>query len=137
VRVRVVGGADDDGVEPGLIEAFAPVDVGLGAGEFLQRIGEARLVDVAERDDVLAGEARLVREAAAPDTDEGDVEFLGRRILAEKRGVLEQEQARAGGGGGLEEVAAVQVHDGGSAASMGGATARRQRSGCRAAAFGN
>jgi hypothetical protein len=54
-----------------------PVGVGLGAGEAsARRLGEVELVDVAEGDDVLLLDGLVVREAAAPDADEGDVEFV-------------------------------------------------------------
>lgn len=51
--VGVVGGAADDGVEAGVIEAVAPVFVGFGMGKLGFGEGEVLGVYIAEGDDVL------------------------------------------------------------------------------------
>ena len=74
--VGMVCGADDHGVEVFLLEHEAPIDVGFGTGEALQSVWEAFFVDIAEGDDVFLGEGVVVSEAAAPNADEADVEFV-------------------------------------------------------------
>ncbi len=119
VRVLMVRRAADDRVDVLhlLVEQLAPIDVGLRSREGLERVGKAQLVDVAERDDVFLPQRVVVREAAAPDTDQRDVEFVARTILAEQRPRGENQEAGAGGGGRLQEVAAIKgFHRGASVA---------------------
>ena len=103
----VVRRTADDGVEPLVIETLSPIDVGLRAGEFLQSLGEAQFVHIAERDDVFFGQPFVVRESAAPHADERDVEFFVGRILSEQRAAAEDRKTGSGDGCGLEEVATV------------------------------
>ena len=105
--VRVVGRADDHGVEVLLIEALPPVDVGLGLGEPLQGVGKALFVHVAQRDHVLVGQRVVVRQAAAPDADQGDVELVAGGVLARAGAAGQEQQSGPGGGGGLQELATI------------------------------
>ncbi len=83
--VRVVGSADDHGVQVFLLQALPPVDVGLGLGEMLQCIGEPLLIHVAKSDYVLVGQRIVMGQAAAPDADQRDVEFVAGGVLARPR----------------------------------------------------
>lgn len=74
--VSVVGGAADDGVEAGVVEAEAPVFVGFGLGKFGFGKGEVLGVDIAEGDDILCFQIVVVLFGAAVCTDEGNVEFV-------------------------------------------------------------
>ena len=51
--MRVIGRAADDGIDVFLFQAFAPVEVVLRSGEYLGRLGQVLLVDVAQRNDIL------------------------------------------------------------------------------------
>jgi len=85
VRMGMVGGAAHNGVEILLLETASPIHVGPGPGELLQGVGETRFVDIAESDDVLIFQSGVMSKAAAPHSDQGDVKFLVRGILAEER----------------------------------------------------
>ena len=107
VRMMVVRRATHDRVEPFMIEALSPIDVGLRTGKFRQRLREAQLVHIAQRDDVFFGEPFIVGESAAPDADERDVEFLVGRILSKQRAAPEDRESGSGDGRGFEEMATV------------------------------
>ena len=92
----VIGRADDHGLDVLLIEHLAPVPVGLGLGEDLQRLLGAVVVDVAQRHDVLVPEHVVVRGSAAPYADEGDVQLVAGGVLAAQRAALQNGQARCG-----------------------------------------
>ena len=106
--VRVVGCGNDDGVDVLLFfQHHAVVHVG-----FRRRVtGEGRRgvvgIDVAERDDVLAGAGFEVGGTLAlgADADGGEVEFIARRLGTEER-AAEKLKAERGRGGGGEETAA-------------------------------
>ena len=83
--MRVVRRADDDGVEVFVIKAFAPVDVSRGTWEALQCVWKTRLIDVTQRNNVFLRNGVVMRKAAAPHPDEGDVEFVAGGVLAEQR----------------------------------------------------
>src|SRR5690606_28185442 len=83
MEVRVIGSADDDRVDLvlDLIEHLPVVAEAPRFRELLVRVPRARIVDVAERDDVLA-ELRYrieVRATSPADADHGDIELLVRR----------------------------------------------------------
>ena len=93
----MVGGADDHRLDVLLVEAAAPVPIGLGVREKLQRFLRAVVVDIAQRHHVLVPEHVVVRGAAAPYADEGDVQLVAGGVLAAQRAALQDEQAGAGG----------------------------------------
>ena len=72
----VVGGAADDGIESGVIEAVAPVFIGLGVWKFGFCESEVVGVHIAEGGDVLCFKVVVVHFGATVGADEGDVEFL-------------------------------------------------------------
>jgi hypothetical protein len=86
-----------------LLEALSPVGVNFGAGEGFQGVGDAEFVDVAERDDVFGGETLVEGLAAAPDTNEGDIQLLAGCVLTEECPSGENEQSGGGRGGRLEK----------------------------------
>jgi hypothetical protein len=94
VRVRVVRGADDDGVDVLLLHQFAPVHVRLRLRKTLRAGREVFLVDVAQRHHVLAADCAKVRFAPAPRADQRDVQFVARRIRAEQLRVRQNQCAR-------------------------------------------
>jgi hypothetical protein len=49
-----------------------------------------------------------MREAAAPDANERDVQFIARPILTKERTALQDQQTRPGGGGGFEELTTIE-----------------------------
>ena len=71
--VRVIQRAADNGVNILLLQAFAPVRVTPGLGEFLGDGCESLLVDITEGDNVFVGNALEVVSRAVPDGDQGDV----------------------------------------------------------------
>ena len=76
-RVRVLGGADNDGVElRGVVEETAEVDLLARPGILRGRLVEGVLVDVAERGDVLAGEPLQVGPALPAAADDGEAELV-------------------------------------------------------------
>src|SRR5205814_5532716 len=105
--VGVLGGADDDGVDVvGLVEE--PAEVVVAPRPRVARRGPAEVVvvDVAQGDDVLAGDAVGVGGAAAAGADDGQVEpFVGGALLG--RGAARgRPEAGPGQGRLLEEPAA-------------------------------
>jgi hypothetical protein len=83
--VRMVGGADDHGIEALVVQALPPVHVSGRIRETLQRVREAGFIHIAERHDILLADRVVVCEAAAPDADEGDVELVAGRVRSEER----------------------------------------------------
>ena len=77
--VRVVGRRDDDGVEVLLlVEQLAEVDVGLGLRKALGHLAQVQRVDVAQGDDVLAGQVVDVVGPLVGHADAGQVQlFVG------------------------------------------------------------
>ena len=76
-RVGVVGCCHHQAVDTPLLEQLAPVGVGLRRGELRLRLRKTILVDVADRDDLVArGELHHVAPALAPNADAGDREPL-------------------------------------------------------------
>ena len=92
----VVGGADHHGVESLVVEALAPINVGLGLRKFLQGMGEVRLIDVANRNHVLLLQPAIVGGGAAPGTDERDVEFVVRRLPGSPDPARQDQQSGGG-----------------------------------------
>lgn len=82
VRMRMIRGADDDGLEIFLLQTFPPIDVGLGAGEFLQRFRETRLVHITKRDHILLGKPIIMSKPPTPYADQRDIEPFAWSILA-------------------------------------------------------
>ncbi len=80
--VRVIGRANDYRVEVFLFEALPPVDIGLGLGEMFQGVGKTLLIHVAKGDHILVGQRVVMRQAAAPDADQRDIELVARGVLA-------------------------------------------------------
>ena len=102
-RVRVVRGAAHDAVEAFVIQRLTPVGVSLRVRKLLQRIREARLTHIAERDDVFLADGFVMRQPAAPDADEQHVELVARSLRAEAMTARQNEQARASRGGGFQK----------------------------------
>ncbi|OHE82536.1 MAG: hypothetical protein A2107_10350 [Verrucomicrobia bacterium GWF2_62_7] len=103
-RVCVVGGAADDGVEAErlvIVEQFPPVNVGFGFRKPLRAEREVAFIDVAEGDDVFSGERVVVRRAAAPDADDGDVEFAVRPAFGGEHAARHDGPGGSDGCGGL------------------------------------
>ena len=77
--MRVVGRGDDDGVEVLLlVEHLAEVGVGLGLGKPLGHLAQVQRIDVAQGDDVFAGQVIDVVGALVGHADAGQVElFVG------------------------------------------------------------
>jgi hypothetical protein len=93
--VRVVGRGADDGVDVFLVEALAPVDVGLGLRVGLGGLLEVVGVNIAQGDDVLARDLVQVAPAAPAHADAGDVELLAGRLARLKHARPEHHQPRA------------------------------------------
>jgi len=75
--VRVLGGADEHGVElAGMIEDAAEIDLLARLRIQGRRLVERRAVDVADGGDVLGGDALQVGAAPAADADHGDAELV-------------------------------------------------------------
>ena len=103
--VGVVSRANDHRVQVLLLEAFPPVDVGLGLGEPLEGIGKPLLVHITKGDHVLFGQRVIVGLAAAPDADQRDVE-LATRASSPRPGTAGQDgQSGSDGSGGLQKLA--------------------------------
>ena len=100
--VVVVRGADDHGLDVLLVQHLAPVPIGLGLGEDLQRFLGAQIVDVAQGHHVLAPERVVVRGSPAPYADQGDVQFVAGGVLPSQRAAFQNGQSGAGGGRGFE-----------------------------------
>ena len=106
--VRVIGSADDDGVDllVQLVEHPAEVVEGLGLGTALGGRSQVVLIHVAERDDVLVqpGHRLVVVRPAAPHADQGDVQRFRKRsrrgrwpARQERRAPSPRRCARTGG----------------------------------------
>ncbi len=86
--VGMVGRADDDRVDllVDLVEHLAEIAVLPGLGPLFEGGGGmAAAIDVAQRDDVLAGEVVQIRSALPADADAGDTDLLAGRGLAALR----------------------------------------------------
>ena len=65
-------------------KALAPVHVLLGLGKFLGAESQMLLIDIANGDDVFAGERVEMSFGPAPGADQGDVQLVARRIRPKK-----------------------------------------------------
>jgi hypothetical protein len=76
--MRVIGRADDYGVNllVEFTEHSAKISIPLGTGKLLQRPGRATLVDIAQRNDVLAAHTLEVGRAASARSNDGNVQFV-------------------------------------------------------------
>src|SRR5262249_47464954 len=81
--VGMVGRGDDDGVDVLVlgVEQLAPVAVLRCLGKVLDRRGEIIRIDIAQGNDILAPQVVDVVAALGGDADEGEVEFLVRRLV--------------------------------------------------------
>jgi hypothetical protein len=107
--VVVVGRRDGHGVDARafLVEHLAVVLVPLRLREALVRLRGVRIVDVAERDDVLAGAVADVDRPFPPDADAGDVELLVAPESSRAQHGGEGGKAHGQCGGGAKESTAV------------------------------
>jgi len=103
-RVRMVRRAAEHRVEALVIEALAPVDVGLGLGEPLGAVREVLLVHVAESHDVLAGDGVEMGVGPAPGADHGDVELVAWCVGSGEHAAGQDGQPGPKGGAGFEEL---------------------------------
>ena len=110
-RVRVVGGADGDGVDlvAELVEHLAVVGELLRVRVAGRLFVEGLIVHVAKGDDLaVLGGAVHVAGAFAADADAGDVDFVvGGFALAAEGDAAGRPEAEAGDGGFLDELAAI------------------------------
>ncbi len=74
--VAVVGGANDDGVEPSGVDHLPVVGEALGLGEGLGCAGKALVVDIADPSDDLAADRVKVSPTSPTDTDDPYAELL-------------------------------------------------------------
>ncbi len=96
--VRVLGGADEHGVElTGMVEDAAEVDLLPRLRIQGRGLIEGVAIDVADGRDVLGGDAFQVRAATAADADHGDAELVS-GLRAEDGGA--SGPGRGGGGAG-------------------------------------
>ncbi len=80
-RMRVIGRADDHGVDVLLIEQTAEVIVGFRRGIFFLHRGEIVIVNVAQRDDVFSADTLQVFSRAVCHADHADVQpVVGREF---------------------------------------------------------
>src|SRR6185503_7976516 len=111
------GGADGDGVDllRHLLEHLAVVEVLLRVRVLLGGLVVALVVDVADRDDVLARHVAHVASALAAGADAGDVQLgIGRFFLAVAdlaTGDPESRSGRAGVGEELSTTAGALTHE--------------------------
>jgi hypothetical protein len=75
-RMRVIGGADHNGIDVRLLEEFAKVGVGFGLRKIQCGAPKIFFIDVAKSDDVLVFDAGDVRLGTIADTDDADVQPL-------------------------------------------------------------
>ncbi len=100
-RVRVLGGADDDGVELiGVVEHLAEVLEPSRLREHRRGAIEVRGAHVAQGHDPLAGDALQVRPAASADADDGDAQAVRRLDARGADGCARDARARAPAGEG-------------------------------------
>ena len=109
--VQVVGGGDGDGVDVFIFEHLSHVGVTLGAGVFLQALGDDIGVDVAEGDDADALdllELLDVLVTTAAEADDGDAKVT---VGASGLGIGLSAESRHGGsqGGVLNERTTIEV----------------------------
>ncbi len=77
LRMTVIGGADDDGIEVfGFLDHLAEVVELGGAWIFFSDRAEQAIVDVAEGDDVFRRDALEVFATAVGDTDHADIQLF-------------------------------------------------------------
>ncbi len=74
----------------------------------LEGLGGMRLVDVAQGDEVLAGDPLDIGGATTPDADAGDVQLAVGGCAAQRTAVRQEDQPGAGPGGVAEEGSAGQ-----------------------------
>lgn len=109
--VGVVGCANNDGINVFLLKELAKIVVGLRAGVIFLRGGEVIIVDVAERNDVLAGDFLQIGARAIGGADLSDVEFVVRRnfVAAKGTGFADEENSGGEDGGFGDELAACEL----------------------------
>ena len=96
-RVVMVRRGDDDGVERPLhVEHLAVVVVLLRVLHLLEGAGGVLLIDIADRDDVLAADTAHVAVPLAADTDAAHVELFVRRLALSFDAEVARPEARAG-----------------------------------------
>ena len=78
----VIGGADDDSVDFGIGDDFAPISGGLGAFESFLDCSEGVAVDVTESVNVLSFDAVEIGSTATAGSDDTHAEFAVGRLSA-------------------------------------------------------
>ena len=108
--VRVVGGRDEHRVKVVVgVEHLAVVVVPLRVRMCVHRLFGALPVDVAERHDVLAGDAGDIAPAFAAGAHGCDVQLVAGRLFAAPEDVAGNDHPAGAGGCGAEHAAAAQV----------------------------
>src|SRR5436309_6153278 len=105
--MRMVGGADDYGIDILLLEQLSKIIVGFGVRKFLFHRRQKVVIDVAERDDVFLFDASNVRARAVSGADDGDVKLFISGKFSRGRGRAASQTGSGGRQGrGLQELAA-------------------------------
>ena len=95
--VRVVGCAAQDGIEPRMIKALAPVLIDGRLGKLLDRIWQVQLIHLTDRHNILILQGGIVRTGTSIRSNQGNVQpIVG--ALAEQGSRRQNDHARTSGG---------------------------------------